>query len=118
MTAAEAREKVAKLRARTVARGATPAEAATAQRMADRLVARYGLDREPPRPRQRVYSTAGRPQPRRQRVWSTAMPVARDTPAFDAFFGVAPGEGRVRFETPDGQRHDAWPGGTCRIVVE
>jgi hypothetical protein len=53
MTSDKAIERVTKLRAVTVERGATAHEAATARALADHIVARFGLDRAPT-PRQQV----------------------------------------------------------------
>ena len=57
MTREQAIERVGKLHAVTVARGATAAEAAVAAERADRLIARFGL-RPAPAPRARAYATA------------------------------------------------------------
>ena len=76
MTAAEAADKVAKLRAVAASAAGTP-EAETARTLADRLVAKFGLqDRttyrtpEPPRERAAGYGrtagSTGRPQGRQQ----------------------------------------------------
>jgi Protein of unknown function (DUF2786) len=58
VTREQAIERVGKLQAVTVPRGATAAEAAAAAQRAARLVARFGL--RPPPARARAYATAGR----------------------------------------------------------
>ena len=58
MTREQAIERVRKLQAVTVARGATQAEAAAAAERAARLIARFAL--RPPSARARAYATAVR----------------------------------------------------------
>ena len=58
MTREQAIERVRKLQAVTVARGATPAEEAAAAERAARLIARFAL--RPPPARARAYATAAR----------------------------------------------------------
>jgi hypothetical protein len=58
MTREQAVERVRKLRAVTVAHGATPAEAAVAAERAARIVVRFGL--RPPSARAGAYAEAGR----------------------------------------------------------
>jgi hypothetical protein len=60
VTREQAVERVGKLRAVTVPRGATPAEAAAAAERAARLIVRFGLQPSPARARARAYAAAAR----------------------------------------------------------
>jgi hypothetical protein len=65
MTREQAIERIGKLQAVTVARGATAAEAAAAAERAARLIARFGL--RPTPARASAYATAARPDRRSSR---------------------------------------------------
>ena len=65
MTREQAVERVGKLRAVTVPRGATPAEAAVAAERAARLIVRFGLQPSPARAR--AYAAAARTDRRSSR---------------------------------------------------
>jgi hypothetical protein len=64
VTREQAIERVRKLQAVTVQRGATECEAAVAAERAARLAARFGLTPPPPSAATRAYATAARPDRR------------------------------------------------------
>ena len=97
--ASKARDLLEKLQARTEARGATPAEALQAAKLAERIAKRHGLDLNAERKFESVYTTSQKTFPRWKCILAWAI---RDRFGVTAEYGTAKGRSAaIRFSGPE-----------------
>lgn len=95
----KAKELLDKLQSRTEARGATPAEAEQAAKLAERIAKRYGLNLNTDKVFESTYTTSQNTFPRWGRVLAMAM---RERFGVESFVGTQKGQrAKVKFTGPE-----------------
>ena len=95
----KARDLLDKLQARTEARGATPAEALQAAKLAERIAKRHGLDLNAERTFESIYTTSQKTFPKWKCILSWAI---RDRFGVTAEYGMGKGQSAaIRFSGPE-----------------